>query len=169
MSNRQKWLVVAMMGLVFAESALQNAARADDSGPIVVIVNVSNPVQNLRTADLRKFFLSDRSRWETGKPVAPVIVVAGKPVRTAFLKIVCGMRDVDFRKYFLQAAFTGKDLSPPTEVSTSNEVKIIVAGSPNAIGFIRALDFHGDGSDGGIKAVKIDGLLASDSAYKLRM
>jgi hypothetical protein len=41
--------------------------------------------------------------------------------------------------------------------------------SPGAIGFVKAMDFHGDGSDGGVRAVKIDGLAASDSGYKLPM
>jgi hypothetical protein len=48
-------------------------------------------------------------------------------------------------------------------------LKSFVVSSPGAIGFVKALDFHGDGSDGGVKAVKIDGIAASDSAYKLRM
>jgi Pyruvate/2-oxoacid:ferredoxin oxidoreductase gamma subunit len=34
---------------------------------------------------------------------------------------------------------------------------------------VKAADFHGDGSDGGVKAVKIDGMAASDDGYKLRM
>lgn len=169
MRKCQKWLIVALIGTIAWEWSMQNAARADDSGPIIVIVNVNNSVQNLSMAELRKIFLSERTRWDTGKPVIPVIVGAGNPVRTAFLKIVYGMRDTDFRKYFLQASFTGKDLTPPTEVSGSNQVKVMVAGSASAIGFIRALDFHGDGSDGGVKAVKIDSLPASDPAYKLRM
>jgi len=140
-----------------------------DGGPIVVIVNESNPVQNLSIADLRKIFLSDRSRWDTGKVIAPVIIAPGAPERTAFLKTVCGMNNGDFGKYFVQAAFTGKDVTPPREVGSSRDVKGIVAASPGAIGFIRALEFHGDGSDGGVRAVKVDGLLASDPAYKLRM
>src|SRR5690348_9010597 len=52
---------------------------AGDGGPIVVIVNQANPVPNLTVADLRKIFLSDRSRWETGKSVAPVIPPTGSP------------------------------------------------------------------------------------------
>jgi hypothetical protein len=40
---------------------------------------------------------------------------------------------------------------------------------PGAIGFVKAADFHGDGSDGGVKSVKIDGIAASDTGYKLRM
>jgi ABC-type phosphate transport system substrate-binding protein len=137
--------------------------------PIVVIVNAANPVDNLSIGELKKLFLSDRSRWETGKAVAPVIVTAGAPERTAFLKIVCGMSNGDFSKYFLQAAFTGKSATPPKEVGSAASVKAFVASSPGAIGFVRALDFHGDGSDGGVKSVKIDGIAAADAGYRLRM
>lgn len=137
--------------------------------PIVVIVNSSNPVENLTMGELKKVFLSDRSRWDTGKSVAPVMITAGSPERTAFLKLVCGMSDAEFGKYFLQAAFTGKSATPPKEVSSSQSVKTAVAASPGAIGFVKAADFHGDGSDGGVKAVKIDGALASDPGYKIKM
>jgi len=137
--------------------------------PLVVIVNAANPVDNLTLGELKKLFLSDRSRWDTGKAVAPVMVAAGSPDRAAFLKIVCGMSDADFGKYFLQAAFTGKSATPPKEVSSAASVKNFVASSPGAIGFVKAGDFHGDGSDGGVKAVKIDGAAASDPGYKLKM
>src|SRR5437773_1899272 len=86
-------------------------------------------------------------RLDTGKAIAPVIAAPGAAERSGFLKIVCGMRDAEFGKYFVQAAFTGKDVTPPREVLSGRDVKSIVAGSPGAIGFIRALDFHGDGSD----------------------
>jgi ABC-type phosphate transport system substrate-binding protein len=92
----------------------------------VAIVNTTNPVDNLSLADLKKIFLSDRSRWDTGKAVAPVISVAGAPERTAFLKTVCHMSDADFSKYFVQAAFTGKDVTPPKEVPSGREVKSAV-------------------------------------------
>jgi ABC-type phosphate transport system substrate-binding protein len=137
--------------------------------PIVVIVNAANPVDNLSLGELKKLFMSDRSKWDTGKSVAPVMVTAGSPERTAFLKIVCGMSDGDFAKYFLQAAFTGKSATAPKEVGSSAGVKSFVASSPGAIGFVKAGDFHGDGSDGGVKAVKVDGAAAGDAGYKIRM
>jgi ABC-type phosphate transport system substrate-binding protein len=135
--------------------------------PIVVIVNAANPVENLTVAELKKLFLSDRNRWDTGKAVAPVMLTAGTPERTAFLKIVCGMNDADFSNYFLQAAFTGKSATPPKEVGSAAALKTFVSGSPGAIGFVKAGDFHGDES--GIKALKIDGAAAADAAYKLKM
>jgi hypothetical protein len=119
--------------------------------------------------ELKKLFMSDRSKWDTGKAVAPVMVAAGAGERTAFLKIVCGMNDADFSKYFLQAAFTGKSAIPPKEVASAHSVKSVVASSAGAIGFVKAGDFHGDGSEGPIKAVKVDGVTAGESSYKLRM
>ncbi len=155
MKNRRIWVAMAVIGVVIARMAVPSKVSAADGGPIVVVVNNSNPIENLSVADLRKIFLSDRSRWDTGKAVAPVIVAAGSPERSAFLKIVCSMSDAEFNKYFV--------------VSSSRDVKTAVAASPGAIGFVRALDFHGDGSDGGVKAIKVDGMAASDSGYKLKM
>jgi hypothetical protein len=34
---------------------------------------------------------------------------------------------------------------------------------------VKAGDFHGEGSDGGVKSVKVDGVAAADAGYKLRM
>ena len=135
----------------------------------MVIVNGANPVESMSVGDLKKLFLSDRSKWDTGKSVAPVIVTAGAPERSAFLKQVCGMSDTDFGKYFMQAAFTGKSATPPKEVTSAASVKSFVASSPGGIGFVKAMDFHGNGSDGGLKALKIDGVEPSDPGYKLRM
>jgi ABC-type phosphate transport system substrate-binding protein len=150
---------------IFLAAPPKEAIAAGD--PIVVIVNSSNPVENLSLSELKKLFLSDRSRWDTGKSVAPVIVTAGAPERTAFLKIVCGMNDSEFGKYFLQAAFTGRSATPPKEVTSTASLKVFVASSPGAIGFVKAMDFHGDGSDGGVKSVKVDGQAAADAGYKL--
>jgi ABC-type phosphate transport system substrate-binding protein len=133
---------------------------------IVVIVNASNPVDNLTVGELKQFFLSDHSKWGTGRPVATVIVTAGAPERTAFLKIVCGMNNADFNKYFLQASFTGKYATPPKEVSTAQGVQNVVANSPGAIGFVKAADFTGAAE---VKVVKINGLSARDEGYKLKM
>jgi ABC-type phosphate transport system substrate-binding protein len=166
---KKRWLTAVLIGTTFLPIVSSPQSWALDGGPIVVIVNQANPVQNVSMAELRKIFLSDRNRWDTGKNIAPVIAARGAVERVAFLKIVCGMRDAEFSKFFLQAAFTGKDVTPPREVLSGRDVKSIVAASPGAIGFIRALDFHGDGSDGGVKAVKVEGLLASDPGYKLRI
>ncbi|MGD0182333.1 MAG: hypothetical protein ABSC15_21170, partial [Terriglobales bacterium] len=106
-------ILAVAMGIWWMASVSPVEAAGD---PIVVIVNNANPVDNLTLGELKKLFLGDRSRWDTGKAVAPVMLAPGAPERTAFLKIVCGMNDADLGKYFLQAAFTGKSATPPKEV-----------------------------------------------------
>jgi hypothetical protein len=78
------------------------------------------------------------------------------------------MNDADFEKYFTQAAFAGKFPTPPKEVASVQDVRRIVSNSPGAIGFVRSSDFHRD-SDSVIKMVSIDGVAATDAAYKIHM
>src|SRR6266436_606930 len=132
--KKYKTFAVLVLALgVLAWSLLLAAPSSAAGDAIVVIGNSSNPADNLSVGDLKKLFLSDRSKWDTGKSVASVMLGAGAPERTAFLNIVCGMNDSDFSKYFLQAAFTGKYATPPKEVTSARDVKSVVAGSPGAI------------------------------------
>jgi ABC-type phosphate transport system substrate-binding protein len=168
-SRSGKLAITAMAVLagiaVWMVASVPAAKAAGD--PIVVIVNAANPVDNLSVGELKKLFLSDRSRWDTGKAVAPVMLAAGAPERAAFLKIVCGLSDADLGKYFLQAAFTGKSATPPKEVGSAGAVRAFVAASPGAIGFVKAGDLPS--GDAAVKAVKVDGAAAGDAGYKLQM
>jgi ABC-type phosphate transport system substrate-binding protein len=157
--------LLAVATILWLTVSADPAQAAGDT--IVVIVNPANPVGNLSVAELKKLFLSDRSRWDTGKAVAPVMVTAGAPERTSFLKIVCGMSDADFSKYFLNAAFAGKDATPPKEVGGAGSVKAFVAASPGGIGFLKASDLPA--GDTTVKAVKIEGAAAGDAGYKIKM
>ena len=153
-------------GLAIFALFLSMAPSAWAGDAIVVIVNGANPVENLSLGELKKLFLGDKSRWDTGKAVAPVMVGPGAPERAAFLKIVCGMNDADMAKYFMQAAFTGKSVTPPKDVGSVAAVKTMVANSPGAIGFVKASDFTAGAT---VRAVKIDGADASDAGYKIKM
>jgi len=170
MGTQTKYLSVlsSVTALVLAITAITLPIRPvhAEGNSIVVLVNASNPINNLTVGELKQIFLSDRSKWDTGRAVAAVMVTAGAPERTAFLKIVCGMDNAAFDKYFLQASFTGKYATPPKEVSSAQGVQRIVANSPGAIGFVKTADFTGAAE---VKAVKIDGLSASDPLYKLKM
>jgi ABC-type phosphate transport system substrate-binding protein len=151
-------------GMVIAPANPVQAA----GDPIVVIVNGSNPVDNLTMGELRKLFLAERSHWNTGRDVAPVMLPAGAPERTLFLKAVCGMTDDDFDRYFLQLTFAGKSPIPPKSAGKAQDVRRIVGNSPGAIGFVRFSDLQRDG-DTVIKIVKIDGVAATDAAYKIHL
>ena len=163
-SVTRAFAILALVAGTWWTASVSPVEAAGDA--IVVIVNNANPVDNLSVGELKKLFLGDRSRWETGKAVVPVMLAPGAPERTAFLKIVCGMTDADLGKYFLQGAFTGKSATPPKEVSSAAAVKSFVASSPGAIGFIKASDLQA--GDTTVKTVKVD-TAASDPGYKIKM
>jgi phosphate transport system substrate-binding protein len=158
-----------LLGLASFALILGMAPSAWAGDAIVVIVNGANPVEDLSLGELRKLFLGDKSHWDKGRAVATVMVGPGAPERAAFLKIVCGMSDVDMGKYFMQAAFNGKSVAPPKDVASAAAVKSVVANSPGAIGFVKISDFRGNAFDGLIKSVKLDGAAAGDPGYKLKM
>jgi len=163
--NKRLVSMFPALGILILLLCAAPSARAGDA--IVVIVNSANPVDNLSAGELKKLFLSDRSRWDTGKAVAPVMLNPGAPERTSFLKIICGMSDGDLGKYFMQAAFTGKSATPPKELGSAGAVKSFVASSPGAIGFVKASDLPT--GDTTVKAVKVDGASAGDPGYKITM
>jgi ABC-type phosphate transport system substrate-binding protein len=146
---------LAILAMSFGIWRMASVTPVEAAGEsIVVIVNNANPVDNVSLGELKKLFLGDRSRWDTGKAVAPVMLGPGAPERTLFLKVVCGMSDADLGKYFMQAAFTGKSVTPPKEVGSAGAVKSFVAASPGAIGFLKASDLPA--GDTTVKVVKVD-------------
>jgi ABC-type phosphate transport system substrate-binding protein len=159
------WTSIGALLLTFWLGTAQSVWAGDES--LVVIVNSANPVENISLGDLKKLFLSDKTRWDTGKSVATVMLASGAPERIAFLKIVCHVSDSDFAKYFVQAAFSGKEVSPPKEVSSAAALKSSVGSTPGAIGFVKASELSA--ADSTVKAVKIDGVAASDAGYKIKM
>jgi ABC-type phosphate transport system substrate-binding protein len=172
MQTTEKFFIRRSLIAIFCFAAIfmlcfVKAAQAAPDEHIVVIVNAANPVDNLTLGELKKLWLSDKGHWDSGKAVAPVMLPAGAPERAAFLKIVCGMNEADFSKYFLQAAFTGKSATPPKEVGSAASVKSTVGSSPGAIGFIKVSEYSP--ADTSVKAVKVDGTTADDPAYKLKM
>src|SRR4029453_10535946 len=71
-------------------------------GDLAIIVNKSNPVQNLSLAELREYFLAQRSHWSTRQKIRVAMREPGSPEREAVLRLICGMnRDQDFTTYFL--------------------------------------------------------------------
>jgi phosphate transport system substrate-binding protein len=136
------------------------AAAEDD---LAVVVNKSNPVENLTKAQLRKIVLGDQAAWSAGKKVTVVLRAPGQPDRVGVLKTVCGMGEEDFNQHQMQASFNGDTSNPPKVVATDEAVRSLVAAQPGAIGFLRAADINDS-----IRAVTVDGVAAGQDGYKVK-
>ena len=159
-------LVMLAAGLVILlgpPPATLNAAQAKQDN-LAIVVNQSNPVDNLSSTELRAVFLGERSHWPNGRRITLVMMEPGQPEREAVLRDVCRMSESDFRRRFLQGLLTGEVLVSPKTLSTPVGVRKFVFNVPGAIGYLRPTDL-----DDSVKVIKIDGHLPNDADYLLHI
>jgi ABC-type phosphate transport system substrate-binding protein len=162
-------IVTALLGFGAASQA-----SADD---VAVIVHKSNPVDSLTMGELRKIVMGTQAKWPNEQKISVLMTTPGQPERETTLKVVCGMNETNFNLHFTHASFNeglanlrGPKWSQPaiaelpTAVGSGVQVRQSVAGSANAVGFIKASQL-----DGSVKVIKIDGSRPGEPAYKLKL
>lgn len=132
-------------------------------GDIVVVVNKSNPIDNVTKAQLKRMMLGEQGKWSADKKVVVVLRAAGQPERTTALKTICGMSEDDYNQHIMHADFAGGSAEPPKTMGSAAAVRDAVAGTPGGIGFMRASDVNGS-----VKAISVDGISAGEPGYKVR-
>ena len=151
-------LVVALLGVAPRE------AHAQDSEPLAIVVNRSNPLTEISLADLRRVYRGQRSRWSNGRRVTLVMRDTGAPERDAILRSLYGVAEVEYRRTYLQAIFSGETSDAPKTLVSTHGVVRFVYNVPGAIGYIRARDV-----DPSVKVLRIDGRLPGEPGYRLEV
>jgi ABC-type phosphate transport system substrate-binding protein len=144
------------------ENSPPRPSHAQDS--LAVVVNQSNPVNELTFTELRTVFLGERTHWPNGRRITLVMMEPGQTEREAMLKEVCRMSEADFRRRFLQGLLTGEVLVSPKTLASPVGVRKFVFNVPGAIGYLRPADV-----DGSVKVLRIDGHLPGDPDYELHL
>ena len=137
-------------------------SRGQDS--LAIVVNQSNPLNDLSLGELRTVFLGERSHWPNGRRITLVMMEPGQPERDAVLREVCRMTEPDFRRRFLQGLLTGEVLVSPKTLASPVGVRKFVFNVPGAIGYLRPADV-----DSSVKILRIDGHVPGDSEYAIRL
>jgi ABC-type phosphate transport system substrate-binding protein len=154
--------LVPILALAILYSVLVDSAMPEGAD-LAIVVNKSTTLDTLSSADLRSMFLGEKTKWPDGKKVTPVQTSAQSPERALLLKVVFKMSDPVLKRYYMQAAFTGKETLPPAELASAAALKQFVARTPGAIGCIMASDV-----DNTITVLKVDGAAPGEAGYKLR-
>src|ERR1700719_2645546 len=131
---------------------------------LAVVVNLSNPVENLSMPELRRIFLGERSHWPNGRRITLVMMEPGQPERDTLLRDVCRMSESDLRRRYLQGLLTGEVLVSPKTLASPVGVRKFVFNVPGAIGYLRPGEV-----DDSVKVIRIDGHLPGDAEYPLKI
>ena len=141
------------------------AAHAQESEPLAIVVNRSNPLDELSLGDLRRVFRGQRSRWSNGRRVTLVMRDPGAREREAILRSVYGVAEAEYRRSYMQAVFSGETADAPKTLSSTNGVLRFVFNVPGAIGYVRASDVD----TASVKMLRIDGRLPGEPGYRLEV
>jgi ABC-type phosphate transport system substrate-binding protein len=131
---------------------------------LAIVVNKSNPTENLSMAELRKVFLGERSHWPNGRRITLVMMESSQPERDAVLRLIYQMSETDFNNHFLRGLFTGEVFVSPKTLATPMGVRKFIFNVPGAIGYVRATDV-----DASVKVIRIDERLPEDKGYRLHV
>ncbi|HKX32019.1 MAG TPA: hypothetical protein VJ302_30305 [Blastocatellia bacterium] len=156
--------LITMLGVSRIVAAPPVAPPVSEDASLVIIVNKTNPVEDLSINDLRNLLLAEQRVWPHGRRVTIAMREPGQPERLALLKAICRMTDSDYNKYFLQAQFTGDLQSVPKLLTTVAGMRKFVFNVPGAIGYLRVSEV-----DASVKIVRLNGRLPSEPGYKLRL
>src|SRR5271169_3555078 len=136
----------------------------DSHQALAIIVNRSNPVENLSFGELRKIFMGERSRWPSGHRVVVTMMEPGNSERDTILRTVYDMNENGYRDYFFRGTYTGDVPASPKTLSSPIILRKFVFNTPGAIGYLRASDV-----DASVKVVSINGRLPEDLDYTIRI
>ena len=174
MKNRALMRVVCALPLLAALAAaclapVRTAAgappRPQAAAEIAVIVNKSNPLDDLPLSELREYFLAERGHWPNGGgKVRVVMLEQGAPAREAALRLIYNMNEKAYVSYFLGKKFRGETLDEPRQQSSAADVIKFVSFVPGAVGYVRPEEV-----DASVKVLRVDGLAPGDPGYKLKL
>ncbi|MET0282739.1 MAG: phosphate ABC transporter substrate-binding protein [Steroidobacteraceae bacterium] len=115
---------------------------------VVAVVSARSSVTSLSRIQVADIFLGRSARLPDGRTVVPVDQAEGTSARDEFYARFTGKSPAQIKAYWSKIIFTGRGL-PPRTVRNDVEVKKLLAGNPDAIGYIERLEI-----DANVRAVQ---------------
>ncbi len=155
-SHQSVIVMMACFMLTLFPLCLSSEEKEEASKPkpraIAVIVNKSNPLNEISKFDLKRIFLKQRTFWGPGKRCVPINQSAAQDIRQTFSDLVLNKEVQAMKRYWMQQTMTGS-AKPPVVLDSSATVKKYIERIAGGIGYI-----YKDEIDDSIKAIGVKGL-----------
>jgi phosphate transport system substrate-binding protein len=139
------------------------AAGTATEADVAIVVNASNPVNNLTLPELRKIYTGERQYWKANTPIVPLMRSAGARERDVLLRVVFQMTPEQYTHYWVAKVMRAEAANPPAALFSFGMMQEGVRGNPGAIGYVNFNDLRP-----GVKVLRVDGLLPGEPGYALR-
>jgi len=154
----QKGKVVGALIFVNRLEDIEVEGAAPSASTLAVIVNKSNPVNDLSMAELRKILLGERTVWRGSRKVILLLPTVGSPERQTALRLV-SMDESNYKQHWLDKTSEG---SAAPAASASGFAVNLVADTEDAIAVVPLADVKGS-----VKLLRINGASPGDSGYPI--
>jgi ABC-type phosphate transport system substrate-binding protein len=127
-----KLINFVLLGLTVI-SSLPTPVHAQEQ--VVIIANRNTTVDKVEPDQATQIFLKQIQTWPDGKPIVPIDIKEGSPLRAEFYAKVTGRSTGQLRAYWARQAFTGMGF-PPKQVASAEDVVKYVQNTPGAVGYV---------------------------------
>ena len=118
-------ILLAAAGSIWASLAL---------GDLVVVVNPSNPVEQLSHGEVVDIYMGRRATFPDGRTALPVDLPSDSPLRASYYQLLVDKTVPQINSYWARLLFTGR-ATPPRVLSDLASVLETVGENRDAIGY----------------------------------
>jgi hypothetical protein len=153
-------ITIAALFLAAAAVPLQTSRAKAAAQPLLVIVGLSFPVNDIQLADLKSAF-TGRATYRKDTRLIPLNYAVGNPQRAAFDRAILGLEPAEVGRFWVDRRI--RDEGNPPKVVPSAELAIRVAAVlPGAVTYGTTANLMPK-----VKVLTIDGVTAGQPGYPL--
>jgi hypothetical protein len=149
-------------GLMLA-CLLGSSHASSQGGDIAVVVNASNPVNDVSLSELRNMLMGDRRFWRGNVRVKLILREPGTRDRDAVLGLLLKLDNKMFAAHWRAKVFRGEASEEPPCVPSASQIESFLLQNPGGITFMTAKITTPQ-----LKVLRLDGKLPGDPGYALK-
>lgn len=135
----------------------------EEPGDIAIVVNESNPVNELTLSELRNMLMGDRRFWKGNVRVKLILREPGSYERDGVLNTLLKIDNKLFAAHWRAKIFRGEASEEPSSVQSDAQVENYLSQSPGGLAFMRNRSRAAH-----VKVLRLDGKLPGDDGYVLK-
>ncbi|HEV7522429.1 MAG TPA: hypothetical protein VGP89_15100 [Candidatus Angelobacter sp.] len=142
--------------------SLGSSQASSPAGDIAVVVNASNPVNDVSMSELRNMLMGDRRFWKGNVRVKLILREPGTRDRDAILGLLLKLDNKAFAAHWRAKVFRGEAAEEPLSVSSVSQLEHFLLQNPGGITFMTA-----KATVPQLKVLRLNGKLPGDRGYAL--
>jgi ABC-type phosphate transport system substrate-binding protein len=160
---KPRWWIVSLLLL----GVIPRVSSADSAPVLAVVVNKTNPIENLSQSQLRKILLGEVTQFP-GVDHRKVVLVHRDPESEIYRQMllrVLRMTPAEYQRYLLAIVFRGAEPIMIKTLNSDDTAAKFVFNVPNALAVIAAAPASAAAQM--VRIVRIDGKLPGEPGYGL--